>query len=92
MLLQRTEQFSRLWPSLGTVGLYAGSFYLLSHAIKSMPLSIAYALWAGIGIILTVASATIFFQQTLDWPAVLGICLIVGGVLIIQLFSGATGH
>ena len=41
--LKQSEQFTRLWPSVLTVLGYAGSFYCLSHVLKTMPVGIAYA-------------------------------------------------
>lgn len=60
--------------------------------IKIIPLGIAYAIWAGVGIILTAIVGYIMFKQTLDTPALIGIALIVAGVLVINLFSQSTGH
>lgn len=52
-LLQQSAQFTRPWPTLGMVLLYVASFYALSVAIRVVPLSIAYAIWGGVGIIMT---------------------------------------
>ncbi|HAB65491.1 MAG TPA: multidrug DMT transporter, partial [Pseudomonas sp.] len=48
--------------------------------------------WAGLGIVLVSIAAAVIYQQKLDLPAVLGMALIVAGVVVIQLFSGSTGH
>ena len=90
--LQRSEQFTRFWPTLAMAILYAGSFYCLSHAIKAMPLSVAYAVWGGVGIILTAAASYFLFQQMLDLAAIIGIALIVSGVFVINLFSQTAVH
>lgn len=85
--LQRSEQFTRLGPSVATILFYVGSFYLLSHAIKVVPLGLAYAIWGGVGIVLTAAIGVAMFGQRLDTPALIGIALIVGGVVVVNVFS-----
>ena len=90
--LVKSEGFTKLWPSLAVVVLFSIAFYLLSQVIKVIPLGIAYAIWAGVGIILTAIVGYFIFKQNLDIPAMLGIGLIVSGVLVINLFSNSTGH
>ena len=58
----------------------------------SFPLSIAYAIWGGIGIILTATVSFVLFRQMLDAAAFVGIGLIVSGVVVINLFSQTTAH
>lgn len=62
------------------------------QVIKVIPLGIAYAIWAGVGIILTAIVGYIVFKQALDLPAFVGIALIISGVVVINLFSQAAGH
>ena len=90
--LSRSDQFSRLWPSLITISGYAVSFYMLSIALKAMPVGIAYAIWSGLGIVLISGIALIFFKQHLDTPAWIGIGLIIAGVLVVNLFSKSVTH
>src|SRR4051812_8293976 len=49
--LEYTEGFTRLWPSVGTVTIMVVSLGLLSIAMKSLPIGVAYAVWTGIGIV-----------------------------------------
>jgi small multidrug resistance pump len=90
--LKFSEGFTKLVPSLIVVVGYGLSFYLLSLSLKVMPVGIAYALWSGIGIILTVIAGRMIWQETLDWARVIGIGLILIGILIINLFSKVTAH
>lgn len=90
--LVKSEGFSKLFPSIMVVVLFSIAFYLLSQVIKTIPLGIAYAIWGGVGIVLTAIVGYVLFKQTLDGPALLGIALIVSGVAIINLFSQSTGH
>lgn len=90
--LQRSEQFTKLFPSVLTCLFYGCSFYLLSQALRAIPLGVAYAVWAGFGIVLTAMVGLVLFRQSLDAPAVLGISMIVVGVVVIQLFSKSVTH
>lgn len=86
-LLQTTQQFTRVLPTTLMALAYLGSFYFLSHALKVMPVGLAYAIWSGIGIVLITAVGYFAFRQTLDLPALIGIGLIMMGVVVINLFS-----
>jgi small multidrug resistance pump len=90
--LKFSEGFTKLLPSLIVVVGYGLSFHLLSLSLKVMPIGIAYALWSGIGIILTVIAGKMLWNETLDWARITGIGLILLGILIINLFSKATVH
>ena len=90
--LVKSEGFTRLGPSLLVVIFYIISFYLLSQVIKTIPLGIAYAIWGGVGIVLTAFIGFLIFRQNLDIPAVIGIIMIVGGVIVMNVFSKSVGH
>ena len=91
-LLVKSEQFTKLIPTLMMAALYIVSFYFLSQTLKTIPLGIAYAIWGGIGIVLTAIIGTVIFKQTVDAGAVAGITLIVSGVIVINIFSHTVGH
>lgn len=90
--LQASHQFTRLGPSVIVVIGYALSFYLLAITLKTMQLGIVYAIWSGLGIVFIAAIAYLVYGQQLDLPAVLGISMILGGIVIIHLFSNSTSH
>ena len=90
--LKFSEGFTKLIPSVIVVVGYGLSFYLLSLSLKIIPIGVAYALWSGIGITLTVIAGKIFWNESLDWARVVGIILIILGILVINLFSKATAH
>jgi small multidrug resistance pump len=90
--LKLSEGFTKLVPSIVTVIGYAVAFYGLSIALKSIPTGIAYAIWAGIGIVLIAAIAWIFQGQKLDTAAVIGMGLIIAGVVVLNVFSNAGAH
>ncbi|MBT8152402.1 QacE family quaternary ammonium compound efflux SMR transporter [Epibacterium ulvae] len=90
--LQASNQFTRLVPSVLVVVAYGLAFYLLGKTLAFMPVGIVYAIWSGLGIVLIAAIGYFVFGQTLDLPALFGISLILIGILVIHLFSKATGH
>ncbi|TCV93048.1 DMT family transporter [Biostraticola tofi] len=90
--LKASEGFTKLVPSLMVVVGYLVSFFLLSLVLKSIPLGVAYASWAGLGIVFVALSGLFFFGQKLDYYAILGMILIVAGVLIMNLLSRTAGH
>lgn len=90
--LKFSEGFTKLVPSIVVVLGYGLSFYLLSLSLKVIPIGIAYAIWSGIGIVLTVIAGMILWREPLDWGRVAGIVLIISGILIINLFSKVAAH
>jgi small multidrug resistance pump len=90
--LVRTESFTRLWPSVVTIIFYAVSFWLLSFPIRVIPAGIVYAIWSGTGIVLITLAAWLMLGQRLDLPAIIGLCLIIAGVVVIHLFSRSVEH
>ena len=85
--LKATEDFTKLWPSLIVVLVYGASFYFLTLSLKVIPVGIAYATWSGIGIVLVTVISIFLYKQVPDWPAIIGMAMIIGGVVIMQLFS-----
>ena len=71
---------------------YGLAFYLLSIALRQMPVGIAYAIWSGLGVVLISVIGAVVFRQRLDPPAIAGLAMIVGGVVVINLFSRTVGH
>ncbi|SIS50431.1 DMT family transporter [Phaeovulum vinaykumarii] len=90
--LQASQQFTKLWPTLGAVVGFAGAFWFFVQVLKVLPLGITYALWSGLGIILTAISGRIFFAQKLDAAALAGLGLIILGIAVINLFSKTATH
>jgi small multidrug resistance pump len=71
---------------------YGFSFYLLTLVLRTIPIGITYAVWSGIGIISIALIGAIFYGQIPDFPAVIGMGLIISGVLVIHLFSKTVGN
>ena len=91
-LLQASNQFTKPLPTIGMAICYGAAFYLLSLTLKAMPVGLAYAIWSGLGVVLISAIGLVAFKQRLDLPAILGLVMIVGGVIVINLFSKSAVH
>ncbi|MFA0085718.1 multidrug efflux SMR transporter [Vibrio sp. 10N.261.51.F12] len=90
--IPKTEQFTKLSPSVVVIIGYGIAFFLLSVTAKSMPLGVVYAIWSGSGIVLIATVSYFLYDQKLDVPALVGIAFIVCGVLIVNLLSKSVGH
>lgn len=90
--LKASDGFNRLVPTALSIVGYIISFYLLSQTLKSMPTGVVYAIWSGVGIVFISLIGWLFFKQTLDLAAIIGMGLIMLGVIVINLFSKTTGH
>ncbi|MET3537555.1 DMT family transporter [Chryseobacterium limigenitum] len=90
--LKKSEEFSKLMPSIVTVIGYSAAFYFLSLTLRQIPVGITYAIWSGVGIIFITIIGIVAFKQIPDLPAIIGIALIVIGVIIINIFSKMGTH
>lgn len=87
--LKWSDGMSKLVPSLVVVAAYSVAFYSLSLALKTLSVGIAYAIWAGLGMVLIAIAGAIVFKERLDLPAYLGIGLIIAGVVVLNVVSDA---
>jgi multidrug transporter EmrE-like cation transporter len=83
--LRVSDGFSRLGYGIGAIAGYGVSLWLLSQAMRSVPLSISYTLWAGVGTAGALVAAMVLFGERLAPIQWLG----VGGVLIGVAFLNA---
>lgn len=90
--LKAADGFTRIAPSLLVVAGYVVAFYFLSLTLKTIPVGLAYAVWAGVGIVLIALIGWFLYGQSLDFPALIGIGLILAGVLVINLLSKSVAH
>ncbi|MBR2866633.1 MAG: multidrug efflux SMR transporter [Alistipes sp.] len=92
VLLKYTDGFTRLWPSVATLATYLAALYFLNLTVQTMPVGIAYAVWAGTGMVLIALFGVVVLKQHLDIPAIVGLALIVAGVLVLNLGSKSVTH
>lgn len=90
--MKALDGFNKPLPLVLVVVGYGLSLWLLSLVVKTIPIGIAYAVWAGLGIVMVSIAALFIYEQKLDIPAILGMSMIVAGVVVIQLFSSTAGH
>jgi small multidrug resistance pump len=90
--LKASDGFSKLVPSVVVAVGYMIAFYFLSLALRSIPVGIAYAIWAGLGVVCVTAIAWVGYGQKLDIAAIAGMILIVTGVVVMNVFSSSVSH
>lgn len=90
--LKASDGFTKLWPSVIVVVGYGIAFHFLALTLKTIPIGVAYAIWAGAGVSIVAVVGWLLFGQKLDAPAIIGMVLIVSGVVIMQAFSKSAGH
>lgn len=88
-LLKLSDGFTRLWPSLGVVVGYGLAFWMLGLTLRSVPVGIAYAIWAGLGTALIAIIGAVAFGESLGPVKIVGIGMIVAGVVALNIDSGA---
>ena len=89
--LKYTEGFSKIIPSLLTISAMAISFWLLSVAMKAIPIGTAYAVWTGIGAVGVAIMGMVLFGESRDIMRVICLLLIVSGIVGLKLVSSSHG-
>jgi small multidrug resistance pump len=92
LAMKATESFTKLLPSLLVIIGYGIAFYFLSLCLKYMSVGVAYAMWSGLGVVLTAIGAAILYRQIPDGWAIAGMALIVAGVLVLNLLANSAAH
>lgn len=87
--LKSSEGFTRLVPSVLVILGYGMAFYFLSLVLKPIPIGVAYAIWSGLGIVLISLVGWLLFGKKLDLWGAVGMAMIVGGVVVLNLLSEA---
>lgn len=88
-MLKLSEGFTNLFPSIGVVICFGISFFSLSIALKSLPLSLAYAIWAGVGTALTALIGVIVWNEPFNTLTFIGLTLIIVGVVMLNQNSSS---
>lgn len=84
-MLKLSDGFSRLWPSVATAVGYVLSFVLLALALKTVPVSVAYAIWSGAGTAVIAAIGMVLLGEPVSLVKIGGIALIIAGVVALNL-------
>lgn len=89
-LLKASEGFSKLYPTIGVIIAFVCCFFFLSISLKTIPLNTAYAIWSGLGIVLTTMISVLIWKEKINGASITGIILILAGVVILNIFG--PGH
>ena len=87
MALKASEGFTKPIPTAIVIVGYLTAFYLLTVIVKTLPIGITYAIWAGMDIVLVTIVSAFMYRQMVDLPAIIGMGLIISGVITINVFS-----
>lgn len=87
--LKYTDGFTRLWPSVGTIGAMVVSVVLLGIAMKELPVGTAYAVWTGVGAIGTAILGIVLFGDSASAARLACLAMIAGGIVGLKVVSGS---
>ena len=86
-LMKQSAGFTRLWPSIGTIGFMFASFGLLAYAMRTLPLGTSYVVWTGIGAVGAFVVGIAFLQEPAGLLRVLAAGLIISGLVLMKVTS-----
>ncbi|MER1984956.1 MAG: multidrug efflux SMR transporter [Solibacillus sp.] len=86
-MLKYSDGFTVFWPSFAVVFGYSISFFLLGVVLKTLPLSLAYAIWSGVGTAVTAIISILLWGEVFTVLKILGLVLIIGGVIALNSSS-----
>ena len=87
--LKYTDGWTRLWPSVFTLAVMLIDFFILSAAMRSLPVGTAYAVWTGIGAVGTALAGMLLFGESREAQRLVCIGLIVAGIIGLKLAAPA---
>jgi len=90
--MKQSHGFTRLWPSVATIGFMAVSFALLSWSMKSLPMGTAYVMWTGIGAVGAFIVGVVLLGEQLSVLRILAAVLVVSGLILFRLAPGGEAH
>lgn len=86
-LLKASEGFSVLIPTIASAIAYMACLYFLALSMKTVNLNVAYAIWCGIGMVLTTIIAILIWKEPVNLASFLGISLILAGTVILSMYG-----
>lgn len=87
LALKQTDGWTKLWPSVAGIAAALGSIFLLAHAVKSLPIGTAYAVWTGIGAVGVTLLGIAFLGESSSPARLLCIGAIAGGIAGLHLLE-----
>ncbi|MBN1432045.1 MAG: multidrug efflux SMR transporter [Methanomicrobiaceae archaeon] len=89
--MKLSDGFSNIYASVLTFVFWGISFTVFIFALKEFDLSFAYAIWAGLGILLVSLIGMIYFKEPAGSMKILSILVIVAGVVMLNLTENGSG-
>ncbi len=87
--MKQSAGFTRLWPSVATIGFMVASFGLLAFSMKTLPLGTAYVVWTGIGAVGAFIVGVVVLNEPLGAARMLAAVLIVSGLVLMKATSAS---
>lgn len=84
-MLKASQGFTKIIPSILVVISFVSAFYFMSLSLKQIPLSIAYAIWSGVGTAATAVISVLVWKEKINGMTALGILMIIVGVILLNL-------
>lgn len=88
--LKYSEGFTKLWPSLISIMTYSLCFFFFSKSLLTINLSIAYATWSAIGLIVATLISVCIFKEGITVAGIVAIIMITIGVIVLNLYGAPT--
>jgi quaternary ammonium compound-resistance protein SugE len=85
--MKQSDGFTKIVPSVTTIIAMVASFALLSLSMKTLPLSVAYTVWTGIGAVGAFIVGTALLGEQVTALRVVAAVMIIGGLLMMKLSS-----
>jgi small multidrug resistance pump len=85
LALKYADGFTRLWPTVGTVGAYLVAFGTLGQVARLLPISIIYAVWSGVGTATVAAIGFTVLGEPVSTLKVAGIACVIAGVVLLNV-------
>lgn len=83
--LRLSDGFTKLWPVAVVVVCYGLAFWGLSLVMRRLEIGITYAIWSGVGTVITAIAGVLLFQESVSLPKLAGIALIIAGVVLLHV-------
>ncbi|WP_340024296.1 multidrug efflux SMR transporter [Paenibacillus sp. FSL K6-1096] len=88
-MLKLSSGFSNVLPSIGVVIGMGLAFYSLSISLRTIPLSLAYAIWSGVGTALTALIGILVWHDPFNLLTGLSLLIIIGGLVLLNSSDSA---
>jgi len=90
--LKAAAGFTRAAPTAIVLIGYLCSYYLLSRALETIPLAIAYSVWSGVGAVCIALIGRFFYHQPVTLSLVAGVALVLAGVFVLQASANSIAN